>query len=121
MANRNETASPLPPEKNNMTRKPAIASVFTISAFQLFPPSLRSGAARFVVAKPGYARGVLLWLAVVLYVGGSVSGFSQGSLTPPGPPGPTMKKLDEVEPRTNLQATPAPAGVDTSNPNYHFI
>ena len=32
-----------------------------------------------------------------------------------------MKKLDEVEPRTNLQATPAPAGVDTTNPNYHFI
>jgi parallel beta-helix repeat protein len=32
-----------------------------------------------------------------------------------------MKKLDEIEPRTNLQATPAPAGVDTSNANYHFI
>src|SRR2546423_12078919 len=51
----------------------------------------------------------------------SVSAFSQGNLTPPGPPGPTMKKLDEVEPRTNLQATPAPAGVDTTNPNYHFV
>lgn len=50
-----------------------------------------------------------------------LSAFPQGSLTPPGPPGPTMKKLDEVEPRTNLQATPAPAGVDTSNANYHFI
>jgi parallel beta-helix repeat protein len=32
-----------------------------------------------------------------------------------------MKRLDEIEPRTNLQATPAPAGVDTTNPNYHFI
>jgi parallel beta-helix repeat protein len=32
-----------------------------------------------------------------------------------------MKRLDEVEPRTNLQATPAPAGVDTSNASYHFI
>src|SRR6476646_3866759 len=49
------------------------------------------------------------------------SAFPQGSLTPPGPPAPTMKKLDEVEPRTNLQATPAPAGVDTSNADYHFI
>jgi hypothetical protein len=49
------------------------------------------------------------------------SAFSQGSLTPPGAPAPTMKKLDEVEPRTNLQATPAPAGVDTTNPNYSFI
>ena len=47
--------------------------------------------------------------------------FPQGSLTPPGPPSPTMKKLDEVEPRTNLQATPAPAGVDTSNTDYQFI
>jgi parallel beta-helix repeat protein len=51
----------------------------------------------------------------------SVSAFSQGSLTPPGPPAPTMKRLDELEPRTNLQATPAPAGVDTSNADYHFI
>jgi parallel beta-helix repeat protein len=47
--------------------------------------------------------------------------FGQGSLTPPGAPAPTMKTLDEVEPRTNLQATPAPAGVDTTNANYHFI
>src|SRR3954471_919558 len=47
--------------------------------------------------------------------------FSQGSLTPPGAPAPTMKRLDEVEPRNNLQATPAPAGVDTTNPNYHFV
>src|SRR5437763_9734998 len=51
----------------------------------------------------------------------SFSAFGQGSLTPPGPPAPTMKKLDEVEPRTNLQATPAPAGVDTSSADYHFI
>ena len=51
----------------------------------------------------------------------SFSAFGQGSLTPPGPPAPTMKKLDKVEPRTNLQATPAPAGVDTSNADYHFI
>jgi hypothetical protein len=38
------------------------------------------------------------------------SAFSQGSLNPPGSPAPTMKRLDELEPRTNLQATPAPAG-----------
>jgi parallel beta-helix repeat protein len=49
------------------------------------------------------------------------SAFPQGSLTPPGAPAPTMKRLDEVEPRTNLQATPAPAGVDTTNAGYHFI
>ena len=47
--------------------------------------------------------------------------LAQGSLTPPGPPAPTMKTLFEVEPRTNLQAAPAPAGVDTSNADNHFI
>src|SRR4051794_10475242 len=46
---------------------------------------------------------------------------AQGSLTPPaGAPAPTMKKLDEVEPRTNLQATPVPAGV-TRGQDYDFI
>src|SRR5437763_1954371 len=51
----------------------------------------------------------------------SFSAFPQCSLTPPGAPAPTMKKLDEVEPRTNLQASPAAVGVDTTNPSYHFI
>src|SRR5256885_12829047 len=51
----------------------------------------------------------------------SSSAFPQGSLTPPGAPAPTMKRVDEVEPRTNLQASPAPAGVDTTNPNYQFV
>src|SRR5947209_5448985 len=61
----------------------------------------------------GFAAAAALFLPL--------AAFSQGSLTPPGPPAPTMKKLDEVEPRTNLQATPAPVGVDTSNTDYHFI
>ena len=52
---------------------------------------------------------------------GSPSAFPQGALTPPGAPAPLFKTLQEVEPRTNLQATPAPAGVDTTNPSYHFI
>src|SRR5436305_399170 len=61
---------------------------------------------------------VLLISALQLF---SFSVFGQGSLTPPGPPAPTMKKLDEIEPRTNLQATPAPPGVDTGNADYQFI
>ena len=32
--------------------------------------------------------------------------FGQGSLTPPGPPQPTMKSLSEVEPRTVIAALP---------------
>jgi parallel beta-helix repeat protein len=50
------------------------------------------------------------------------SSFAQGSLTPPfGSPTPSMKTLLQIEPRTDLQATPAPAGVDTTNPAYDFI
>ena len=46
---------------------------------------------------------------------------AQGILTPPGAPAPAMKTLDQLEPRTDLQATPAPSGVDTTNTAYHFI
>lgn len=46
--------------------------------------------------------------------------FAQGPLTPPAGPTPTMKSLAQIEPRTDLLATPMPAGV-TTDANYQFI
>jgi parallel beta-helix repeat protein len=37
--------------------------------------------------------------------------FAQGSLTPPGAPAATMKSLDQVEPRTPVDAVHTPGGV----------
>jgi len=50
------------------------------------------------------------WLSILLFLSTLnpqlSTGFAQGSLTPPGAPAPTMKTLQQVEPRTPISSVP---------------
>jgi len=56
---------------------------------------------------------ILLLFALCL----AKSSLGQGNLTPPGPPAPSMKSLDQIESRTPL-AGPAPITISTSGSYY---
>jgi hypothetical protein len=45
------------------------------------------------------------------------SSFAQGSLTPPGAPAPTMKSLDQIEPRTPISSLP----FTISSPGNYYL
>jgi parallel beta-helix repeat protein len=53
------------------------------------------------------------------------SSFGQGSLTPPGPPAPLFKTLDQVEPRTPVDATHTPGDAGSefiiSQPGSYYL
>ncbi len=64
-------------------------------------------------------------LALLSCFGLQTSSFAQGNLTPPGAPGPTMKSLDQIEPRTPVDAahTPGNAGAEfiISQPGSYYL
>jgi len=45
-------------------------------------------------------------IAIISAFGLQLSAFGQGVLTPPGAPAPTMKSLDQIEPRTPISSVP---------------
>src|SRR5689334_13892270 len=48
-----------------------------------------------------------VWRVIqVLVLAAIVTVYSQGTLTPPGPPAPSMKTLSEIEPRIAISSLP---------------
>ncbi len=65
----------------------------------------------------------LFFLLVLAALGTEPPAFAQGSLTPPGTPAPTMKTLQQLEPRTdmNLLTGDATAVAVISSPGSYYL
>jgi parallel beta-helix repeat protein len=63
----------------------------------------------------------LLVVSIICSLAAPAALLGQGALTPPaGAPAPSMKSLQQVEPRIDVQNAPA-AAVTTTNAGYHYV
>lgn len=60
---------------------------------------------------------VALWLLFAAFILSPVATRAQGSLTPPGPPAPVMKTLNEIEPRIPILSLP----LVITNPGSYYL